>query len=719
MAAAALALADRHIASNILRQLSDMKYKVRRQFGPDQPVEFLEFRPTLVPSILVNRLWADEGTSILWARYPHLSTMEIMEPPRRQYYANKVERIFSTSPPIGHPASFDHLVGLQWPRLKYLELEVDFLRHGVPFRSMLHAGLEHLELSGYQSGSPEYFTETLLPALFTPCQNLKSIRFGPGVISEDDSLHSSVLYSYLDSIPSIANVEVKSAQFLHKDTLFTRLSQRAGLEGLEIDLEPGLQLLPSFEGPNAFPTLFSSLKRLTIMCYPEVAMAFPTRLDLFEELQLDVCRIPNEPSKDSDYTIFDDLLARLYHCPHLRVLRVGVGALAIDFPSDTAFPKLCGAALVNLALNCPKLIDINLFAIEPSAIDGSGILPAVFDLFCKQLPYLKNFSLKLHPPTATALETSVLQSLGNHCHDLEVLRLKIPFQLPSLAVPATVPDIMLDGEGTPTPKDETTAEDVSAAYAAQADINTASDTSSQDSAESSDIEPLFPRLTHLALCRPENVLAIADDSFTTSSSSHDGTISDIVDSDLEADLVRSWAHPLLVHFPSLEVLEAWGDWTGQDNESLNYFLPTEEILASTWEFLRGAEQDLWDVDEDEESWETYENGEDWDNSPYKDDFVGVEDTVPGLRHFQDEPVPQVFVNDFEGTEDSIPGLRNIKREPEGQITSGRTLEKAGYFEHSDTRIESASLPSATPVESRISGNTTSRVPTDEICNLRI
>ena len=65
--AASAVLSNSHILSTILSHLSDMKYKDRRQYGPDQPVEFLEFRPTLVPAILVNKLWADEGTSILWS----------------------------------------------------------------------------------------------------------------------------------------------------------------------------------------------------------------------------------------------------------------------------------------------------------------------------------------------------------------------------------------------------------------------------------------------------------------------------------------------------------------------------------------------------------------------------------------------------------------------------------------------------------------------------
>lgn len=164
--AAATAMTNRHIVSTILHHLSDMKYKDRRQYGPDEPVEFLEFRPTLVPSILVNKLWADEGTSILWKRYPHLPALKGMDADRRQYYADKAQRIFSLSPPPGHSETLDYLDGLMWPNLKSLELEIDFQRYGMKFASMLHAEVEHVELSGLQSGESTYFVETVLPALF-------------------------------------------------------------------------------------------------------------------------------------------------------------------------------------------------------------------------------------------------------------------------------------------------------------------------------------------------------------------------------------------------------------------------------------------------------------------------------------------------------------------------------------------------------------------------
>jgi len=163
--AAATALANRQIVSTTLLHLSNMKYKDRRQHGPDQPVALLEFRPTLVPAILVNKLWADEGTSILWHRYPHLPALIGMSAERKQYYANKVSQIFSLGPPPGHGESLEYLDGLKWPSLKVLELEVDFSRHGAKFLPMVHSGLERLELSGIQSGGATYFENTVLPSL--------------------------------------------------------------------------------------------------------------------------------------------------------------------------------------------------------------------------------------------------------------------------------------------------------------------------------------------------------------------------------------------------------------------------------------------------------------------------------------------------------------------------------------------------------------------------
>ncbi|KAJ4301220.1 hypothetical protein N0V90_003311 [Kalmusia sp. IMI 367209] len=616
------ALTDHHILSTILHHLSDMKYKDRRQYGPDQPVEFLEFRPTLVPSILVNKMWADEGTSILCTE------------------------------------TLDYLKDLNWPNLKSLELEVDLQTYGSPFVGMLHDGLEHVELSGNQSGGSRYFADTILSTLFNPCKNLKSIRIGSDTIMDDDPVHASALYEHLDATPSIKTVEVKSANLMDKDALFVRLSQRSGLEGLEIDLDPGIALLPLLSGPHALATPFAFLRRASLMCYPEVALALLIHLRVIEELQLDVARIASLPSQPSDISIFEDILAEASHCSQLRLLKIGVGLLAVDFPSSTSLPRLSGSALIGLAKTCQKLEDINLLATEPSAIDGSLISREDFDIFCQFLPNLRSLKLKFHPTTMLALQTSALQSLGRHCPMLDVLRLKVALQLPSLPVPDRVPQILISGGSTPEPpcleEKRATAneEDIADSEVDHASIKGTDFTATLSS---QDVSPFFPKLTHLALSRPESALAAIPDSFTSSSSSYSNSA--IVDPNVEEDLVRSWAHPLLTHFPRLEILEAWGDWTGQDNESLNYFLPTQETLASTWEFLSGIEQDLWEDDDEpfeEDSWNSLE---DWERASLINEFIVEEqDVYPdiGKLSVQDE-------------------------EPEGMITPGRTLEHDEYF----------------------------------------
>jgi hypothetical protein len=587
MAAAAAATADHRIVSLVLHHLSDMKYKDRRQPGPDQPVEFLEFRPTLVPSIMVNKLWAEEGTSILWKRYPHLPALQDMTFDRRQWYASKVERLFVLGT-ADDEEDMVHLEGLKWPKLKTLELEVDWKKHAKGTSTMLYAGLEHLEFLGSQSGDSHFIAGTVLPVLFAACTNLRSIHIGMEAIDQEDPVHNQELSDLLDSVPSITEVRIMNASFFGKDILFGRLSQRPGLEALEIDLDPGLQLLSCFSGPNALPSPFSSLKRLHIMCYPEIALALPTHLRLLENVQFDIARIPNQPRQDYDVNILDDILGQLTaHCRELQSLRVNIGQLAANFPSASSHPYLSGVALVKLATGCPKIQDINLLASEPAAIDGSLISSLQFEAFCRKLPQLLSLSLKLHPQTAIDLESTALESLGRNCPRLRALRLKISFQLPSLRMPQE-PSLPHDKVSQDLPERENTTRPPSIAINGHhrgASLDTEYLPSSHPPTG-----PVFPHLTHLALARPQSILSIAAsaDSYTVSSTS-----SQSIDPLVEENLVRSWAQPLLAHFPQLEILEAWGDWTGQDNESLNYFLPREEVLASTWEFLSGVEQDLW------------------------------------------------------------------------------------------------------------------------------
>ncbi|KAF1845607.1 uncharacterized protein K460DRAFT_366459 [Cucurbitaria berberidis CBS 394.84] len=660
--AATEAAADRRIVSSVLHHLSDMKYKERRQLGPDQPVEFMEFRPTLVPSILVNKMWADEGTSLLWKRYPHLPALSGMNFDRRQEYANKVERLFVLGPSSDSDEDLTYLEGLTWPNLTSLELEVDWKAHGRSFENMLHEGLEHLEFSGPQTGDSKFIAEVLLPTLFAPCRNLQSVHFGPSAIDPEDPVHTRALSDVLDSVPSIKDVRIMNTNFFGKDLLFGRLIQRPGLEALELDLDPGLQLLSQLSSPSALSSPFASLKHLHIMCYPEIALALPGHLRHIEDLQLDVARIPNQPFLDSDMSILDELLDALSQCPKLQSLRVNIGQLALNFPSSSSWPLLSGTTLIKLATGCSKLQDLSLLASESAAIDGSIISSAQFDEFCRNAPHLKNLSLKFHPSTVIALESVAIQSLGKHCALLEVLRLKSALQLPT----STVLDV-------PSRSDTARATSTPSQMIDNPPVITVNGITHGDypGTQTVSVKPLFPRLTHLALARPQSILSIVNDTYTISSSSQP---SSMIDSSIEEDLVRTWAQYLLANFPRLEILEAWGDWAGLDNESLIYFLPLEEVLASTWEFLSGVEQDMWEdgVDSDDLGADVEDWGDEFEEDISFDSHGSGEDWEKAS-----------LINEFPVQDIHSVHLEAYEEEPEGSITPGGKpdKEKEAFFEH--------------------------------------
>jgi len=207
------------------------------------------------------------------------------------------------------------------------------------------------------------------------------------------------------------------------------------------------------------------------------------------------------------------------------------------------------------------------------------------------------------------------------------------------------------------------------------------------------IPPLFPRLKHLAISRPNTLLSVVNDSFTLTEDDANSHRSDIVDHETEEELVRTWAHSLLTHFPQLEILEAWGDWMGQDNESLNYFLPTEEILASTWEFLSGAEQDLWEddgIEDEEENWVAYESGTDWDAASYVEELSGMDGKLQ----------PSV-------------------EEPEGMTTPGIILDKNNFFEQAVGKFEEFPTVDILPGSDYTHDQRLPHIPAEELANLQI
>lgn len=669
--AATMAMADRRIISLILHHLSNMTYIARQQCGPDEPVELREYRPTLIPPILVNKLWFEEGIPIVWKQCPHLPAMKTMSMERRQYYANKVEQLFVSGPPAESDENLAYVENLKWPNLKRLDMELDWMIFGKSLQGLLHLGLEHLGLSGEQIAGSAYLSDVALPTLLAPCTNLTSIYLGPNMIDPSDAVHSQVLSNMLDSAPSIKDIRIMNTAFFGKDSLFSRLISRSGLEVLEFDLEPGLQLLPILSDIVTPSSSFTSLKRLRTICYPEIALALAKHLRHVEELHLEVARLPDHEQQDSDKSILDDLLAELSSCSQLRSLQINVGELGAENPSLTSCPAISGTALIRLARGCPHLEALDLIA-SSSAIDGSNISSVQFDVFCRLAPQLTLLNMKFHPRTTLALETTALSSLGRHCPRLQVLRLKGALHLPSVAAATDEPhtsDIDVTTASTledrsPTIPTIIVHEDETSE---SVQLGILGDTATPPQT------PLFPNLIHLGLARPQSILYIYKSSYISSSSS--SIASSINDPTIEKDLVETWASHLLGNFPSLEILEAWGDWTGEDVDSLKYILPLEEVLATTWEFLSGITQDLWETDEDApnsaseyEDWsddyaegisfDSRSSGDDWDKASLINELP-VQDLALGNGY------PNVY-----------------EEEPDGMLTPGRTetAEERTYFD---------------------------------------
>ncbi|KAF3005969.1 hypothetical protein E8E13_010308 [Curvularia kusanoi] len=577
------ATANRKIVSRILHHLADIRDKQRHQRSPEYPVELLETQHSLLPAVLVNSVWADAATCIIWKQNPNISAFKWMQRDRRQFYANKIEHLQLPSSQDENDDEYEYLRDLTWPNLKSLELDLDWQSYQHNLRGLLHANLESLALTGRQSGGSTYVVQITLPALFGPCQGLKRIQIGPDTFSTQDPIHASVLACHFDTLPMLEEVDVLMSSIVGKDLLFGHLGKRQGLKSLAIDLDPGLRTLPLFTGPSPLHKPFAALERLQVVCDPEIGLALPTHLFTLKELRLAVERQTSGEIRLSDLSILDDVVTSLLACPNLELLEVNVGNLAVGFPTAQLNLPVSGAALVKLAACCPRLRNIDLAALDPSSIDGSGVSSAHFEDFCKGLPNLEELSLKLHPTTATILQTTALPSLARHCPKLEILRMGVPLQLPNLPLYGGVSQPVAHTDVI-TPPQTRYDKRPDSHQAMSSTINMVATIDTPSASPPTVSVPLFANLTQLSFARPETLLSRGS-SITLPE---------------EEDLVHAWAQSMFVHFPVLEQLEAWGDFAGRSQGTMAYVLPMLDIMEATWEFLSGVEQSLWYDEDDEE-----------------------------------------------------------------------------------------------------------------------
>ena len=246
-------------------------------------------------------------------------------------------------------------------------------------------------------------------------------------------------------------------------------------------------------------------------------------------------------------------------------------------------------------------------------------------------------------------------ALAKHCRHLQAVRVGIPLQLPLLLERASDP--------APNPEPNLTTvtvekRDISTLRVVETSTETHLSPVSPAPAMTPppQVRPFFPHITQLAFARPETSFShpfIPETPFTPTLSPS-----------IEEAIVDDWATALATHFPRLEMLEAWGDWSGKDKDVLAYLLPLEEVLATMWEFLSGAEQDLWGHDDDSDALEMLEgeaadgfsdfdvspgqhddgvfsgltSPNDWEKASFMNEFPEAGDADSGYQEYYEEEV---------------------------------------------------------------------------------
>lgn len=182
--AAARALGNPLILRNIFQQALTLR-TVKRRHADMYGIHNLVKRTMgklLCQCALVNKLWADEATSVIWSCDDvELKSLEQISSPvghqgRRQYYANRIKAL--TLIDAHYPLFLDEV---SFPRLSCVHFDVlMFAKKSVAIAPILrHRRLKEINL--YRFGSIagcKYEWETLIPAL--------EVRMGAQCISSEE-----------------------------------------------------------------------------------------------------------------------------------------------------------------------------------------------------------------------------------------------------------------------------------------------------------------------------------------------------------------------------------------------------------------------------------------------------------------------------------------------------------------------------------------------------
>ncbi|KAI5235209.1 hypothetical protein E4T43_09426 [Aureobasidium subglaciale] len=232
-----------------------------------------ENRRALLNAALVNKIWFEAATNVLWTYEqfsgPGLEDFEAIEPDRRQIYASKLQSVQlqddSDDVKVTRSLSFSRLKNVSVSQLGY---------RGGPtiatLKQWLVPSIESVNFRDWSTG----FDKSFLQTLKTQCPRLRSIaleRVKSGISSQD--LNSFFRNSSLENI-RLYMEGMPNEKVLVNDELLSTLSELKGLKSLNVISQVGLEVVESVLFKLG-PTGFQDLRKLHLMLErPAVETAF-------------------------------------------------------------------------------------------------------------------------------------------------------------------------------------------------------------------------------------------------------------------------------------------------------------------------------------------------------------------------------------------------------------------------------------------------------------
>lgn len=369
-------------------------------------LEQLEDDGDLFAAVQVNKLWADEATTILWRDIPPIRTIgRIGDVERLQYYANKIKHLREHT----RIAIWSDAQKLQYPRLSNLSTYID---DDEGEQSVLHYLRPSLRRIAFVWSKP--ISDSVLMQIEARCPALRTLELH-GL--PERSITNNLL-RLLMGMPSLTHLWLPSG--LENFELCIHLASRPNLQKLSVPLNSGLAKATTWTEDHTMRILAkitNPFPKLECVAWPSQGRAFhglaPHLLGL-KDLQIVL-----------DETC-DDILFAISSC-------INLATVTVTFETESRVP---GKGLLAIAKNCPHLHSISLFVKDSGEVDGRSITDDVIRQVGTYLPAMTCFCI---PCMKTELTIEALLHLRDLCTELEVCTLSGVFDLERLQGPDVAP----------------------------------------------------------------------------------------------------------------------------------------------------------------------------------------------------------------------------------------------------------------------------------------